>query len=229
MATYSKELSENSLSMEGKRLLMHVCCAPCSGSILQHLIEEGFFISASWYNPNIHPLAEWQNRLDSVEKMALDMNIKLYKSEEYQLKNWINTQFEDIKLSEKCQINDIVNAQFEDTQLPKDISIKKHCSYCYEIRMNHTAELAAKEGFDYFTTSLLISPYQNHDAIIDAANRAARKHHVAFLYRDFRPYYREGRNLARAKAWYMQKYCGCIYSYSESDHPKKPEYSFIVP
>ena len=71
---------------------------------------------------------------------------------------------------------------------------------------------AAENGYDSFSTTLLISPYQNHELIIKTAQAMAKKYHVTFLYRDFRPYFKEGQEKARAMGLYMQKYCGCVFS-----------------
>jgi predicted adenine nucleotide alpha hydrolase (AANH) superfamily ATPase len=86
------------------------------------------------------------------------------------------------------------------------------CRTCYQLRMDETARFAAEHGFDSFTTTLLISPYQQHEAIVEAAEQAAKTHGVSFLYRDFRPLFREGQTEAREREMYMQKYCGCIFS-----------------
>lgn len=179
------------------RLLMHICCAPCSGVLVQRLGEEGFQVSGFWFNPNIHPIEEWKRRCGSVADMAASMDLSMFWTDDFQQSEWL----------ERWEAGD-----------------HERCSHCYETRMEETASLASREGFSRFTTSLLISPYQNHEAIRLAGERAAARHGVTFLYRDFRPFYREGRNLARARGWYMQKYCGCILSYAESDHPKKPAY-----
>ena len=181
------------------RLLMHICCAPCSGAILQRLTDEGFQLHGSWFNPNIHPLEEWNRRKHSVEEMAAGMDLPMFWSDKYELDVW---------------------------QARWEAGDPTRCGYCYESRMEQTAALAAHEGFTQFTTSLLISPWQRHDEIRKAGEAAAERHGISFLYRDFRPFYREGQNLARARGWYMQKYCGCVWSYGESDHPKKPDYSF---
>ena len=89
------------------------------------------------------------------------------------------------------------------------------CAYCYRVRMEETARYAAANGFDSFTTSLLISPYQNHEAIAAAAREMGERYKVEFLYRDFRPLFQEGQQFARDHGFYMQKYCGCIFSEEE--------------
>lgn len=184
------------------RMLLHICCAPCAGVPSRMLQEEGFTLSGFWHSPNIHPKEEWAHRRASVEQLALLRNMPMHWSEDFRQQEW--------------------------QQLfagPETIT-KPRCGYCHGLRMDATAKLAAEQGIPLFTTSLTISPYQDHDAIIAAGERAAEKYGITFVYRDFRPWYREGINLARTQGWYIQKYCGCLFSYAESDHPKKPEYTF---
>ena len=100
-------------------------------------------------------------------------------------------------------------------------NIDGRCAYCYRVRMEETARYAAEHGFDSFTTSLLISPYQNHEAICAVARAMGGEYGVEFLYRDFRPLFREGQQFARDHGFYMQKYCGCIFSEEERYTKKK--------
>ena len=90
--------------------------------------------------------------------------------------------------------------------------IDHRCRYCYACRLDRTARYAAENGFESFTTTLLISPYQDHDLIRSLGEQMGKKYGVAFLYRDFRPGFRDGQAKARALGFYMQKYCGCIFS-----------------
>ena len=83
------------------------------------------------------------------------------------------------------------------------------------MRLFETARQAQEGGFDSFTSSLFISPYQQHELMRDVAERAAAEYGVAFLYRDFRPYFRSGQDFAREHGFYMQKYCGCVFSEEE--------------
>ena len=83
------------------------------------------------------------------------------------------------------------------------------------MRLFETAKTAAENGFDSFTSSLFISPYQNHALMQEVAERAAKEYGVEFLYRDFRPYFRAGQDKARELGFYMQKYCGCVFSEEE--------------
>ena len=91
-------------------------------------------------------------------------------------------------------------------------NIDGRCAYCYRVRMEETARYAAEHGYDSFTTSLLISPYQNHEAIRATAQAMGEQYGVEFLYRDFRPLFQAGQQFAREHGFYMQKYCGCIFS-----------------
>ena len=89
------------------------------------------------------------------------------------------------------------------------------CGYCYDVRFELLAKVAKEEGFDAFSTTLLVSPYQNHELIIKVAEEKAKKYGVDFYYRDFRVGFREGQQIARDLGMYMQKYCGCIFSEEE--------------
>ena len=94
------------------------------------------------------------------------------------------------------------------------------CVKCYEMRLFEAARQAKDGGFDSFTSSLFISPYQNHELMRQVAERAAAEYGVDFLYRDFRPYFRAGQERARELGMYIQKYCGCIFS--EEERYRKP-------
>ena len=110
----------------------------------------------------------------------------------------------------------------EDKKLPLVIedapcinSVVKNCALCYRRRLKKAASLALEKGFDAFSTTLLISPYQNHELIRQTGEELAAAHGIEFLYRDFRPRFRKGQNQARQAGYYMQKYCGCIHSEEE--------------
>jgi predicted adenine nucleotide alpha hydrolase (AANH) superfamily ATPase len=93
--------------------------------------------------------------------------------------------------------------------------IAHRCGKCYEMRLFETARQAKELGFDSFTSSLFISPYQNHELMRETAERAAAEYGVDFLYRDFRPLFRDGQEKARELGFYIQKYCGCVFSEEE--------------
>ncbi len=174
------------------KVLLHCCCAPCSLSCIDQLKNEGIEVTAFWYNPNIHPFKEYEARRDCLINYTKEINLPLLIKEEYGLVPFVKAVADDIS---------------------------KRCVYCYEHRLEEIAKFASENGFEYFTTTLLASLYQNHDAIKTACERFAQKYGIKFLYRDFRPNFREGNALAREKQFYMQKYCGCIFS--EMDRYKK--------
>ena len=95
------------------------------------------------------------------------------------------------------------------------IRIENRCVKCYEFRLYEAARQAKEGGFDSFTSSLFISPYQKHELMREVAERAASEYGVEFLYRDFRPYFRAGQERARELGFYIQKYCGCVFSEEE--------------
>ncbi len=174
--------------------LLHICCAPCSIRCIETLREEGIEPVGYWYNPNIHPYAEYRARKTTLQDYAAAINMKLIVNDDYGLRSFVHA----------------IYPHLED-----------RCETCYRLRMEETARRAAEEGFTHFTTTLLISPYQNHELLIRTAEEAAEKYGVKFLYRDFRPTFREGQQKARESEMYMQKYCGCVFSEEERYRKKK--------
>ena len=176
------------------RLLLHCCCAPCSASCLPALRGEGIEPGLFWYNPNIHPYGEYLSRRGSLANFADNEKLKLKMIDEYGLKTFLSEI------------------------LPQDGG---RCQKCYAMRLEKAAFTAAQDGYNAFSTTLLVSPYQDHDAIRRIGLEAAAKYGIEFFYRDFRPRFREGQAQARAAGFYMQKYCGCIFSEEESFTQKK--------
>lgn len=180
------------------KLLLHICCAPCAVAITDKIqTDHEIDLHGLYYNPNIHPVEEFNKRKKSVEDLSEIYNMPITFDDEDKLEYW-----REILGGEK----------------------KDRCKTCYSIRMEQSAKYAKENGFDAFTTSLLISPYQDHELLRLTGENMAVKYGLSFYYEDFRELYRKGREISRAKGFYMQKYCGCMYSYSESDHPKKPIY-----
>ncbi len=171
-----------------KQTLLHICCAPCSVRCIETLRDEGIEPVGYWYNPNIHPYTEYRTRKETLVAYAAQMGMKLEINNAYALRPFIQAVAPDLD---------------------------HRCAVCYRLRMEETARFASENGFDNFTTTLLISPYQDHDLIVKTAKEAAAKYGVTFLYRDFRPYFREGQEKARENGFYMQKYCGCVFSEEE--------------
>lgn len=168
---------------------MHTCCAPCSVYCIDSLRADNIEPVLFWYNPNIHPYMEYKTRRDCLKNYATTVSTKLIIKEDY-------------GLDEFCQkvIDDIPN---------------RCVNYCYYKRLSETVRYAAKHGYDSFTTTLLISPYQKHNEIIEVCEDLSRLSGIKFFYRDFRIGFREGQAKAREIGLYMQKYCGCIFSEEE--------------
>ncbi len=174
------------------KVLLHCCCAPCSLSCIDPLLNEGAEISLFWYNPNIHPFKEYESRRDCLVNYSAEIGLKLFVKENYGLREFVKA------------VADNIDAR---------------CGYCYESRIEETARFARDNGFEYFTSTLLASLYQDHEKMKEIGQRMEQKYGVKFLYRDFRPNFRNGNTLAREKGFYMQKYCGCIFS--EQDRYQK--------
>ena len=155
---------------------------------VQGLRAEGIEPTAYWHNPNIHPLTEYRARRDALRAYADSIGIALIEDDTYGLRPFVRAVAADID---------------------------GRCAYCYETRMDAAARYAAAHGFTHISTTLFYSPYQNHELLKQIAQRAAHKHGVELLYRDFRPQFREGQRQARELGLYMQKYCGCVFSEEE--------------
>ena len=183
------------MANEIKNTLIHTCCAPCSISCIKQLRAEAIAPTSFWFNPNIHPFTEYKSRRNTLREYAKTIDLPLVEEDFYGLRTFT-----------KAVIDDLAH----------------RCGYCYETRLERTAQYAAEHGFDSFTTTLLISPYQNHALLQEVGEFMAQKYGVPFLYRDFRPGFREGQEEARALELYMQKYCGCIFS-EEERYQKKPK------
>lgn len=169
------------------KLLMHMCCAPCSAFPLSQLRQEGIELTGVFFNPNIHPIEEFEKRRENVVKFAGIKGLKVEYFDDFRQPDWEN----------------FTGAG------------EARCTMCYTIRLKKAAELAAAGGFDAFTTSLLVSPYQRHDLIRQLGEQFALQHGVQFFYRDFRPGFRQGQQEAKELGLYRQKYCGCIISFNE--------------
>ena len=175
------------------KLLMHTCCAPCSVYCIDSLRKEGIEPTVFWYNPNIHPYIEYKTRRDCLNDYTKLIGVEAIFVEDYGLDEFCKNVSSDIK--NRC------------------------ANYCYRRRLTETVRYAARHGYDTFTTTLLVSPYQKHEELIKVCKELAALSGVDFLYRDFRVGFREGQAKARELGLYMQKYCGCIFS--EEDRYRK--------
>ena len=168
--------------------LLHICCAPCANQCVEVLRADGYQVTGLWYNPNIHPFTEYRARRNCLREYAASVELPVIECNDYGLRPFVRAVAQDIA---------------------------GRCVKCYEMRLLEAARQAKEGGFDSFTSSLFISPYQNHELMREVAERAAEQYGVEFLYRDFRPYFRDGQTYARDHGFYMQKYCGCVFSEEE--------------
>ena len=175
------------------KTLLHICCAPCANQCIESLRGEGMDVTGFWYNPNIHPFTEYRERRNCLQEYAKIIQLPLILQDEYALRPFVREVAEDL--------ND-------------------RCGKCYRMRFMATAKCAKEQGFDNFTSSLFISPYQDHEKMRLMAEEAADTFGVEFLYRDFRPLFKAGQEKARELGFYMQKYCGCVFS--EEERYRKP-------
>lgn len=171
------------------KVLIHTCCGPCLIYPYEQLIGEGHEVASLFYNPNIHSFQEYRKRLEVVEsytgKLGIDLIVGEYDIAEY---------FRCVAFHEREG---------------------ERCQFCYQLRLDETSRQAAEKGFDAFTSTLLVSPYQDTSLIRRLGGSAAKKHRSRFLYRDFRDGYRQTVTKSRQLGMYRQKYCGCIFSEKE--------------
>ena len=143
-----------------------------------------------WLNPNIHPYTEYQMRLESVQKLQKIWNLDIEYIDHYGLKQFLRAVVNKEKEGERCII-------------------------CYSMRLEEAARAAKKMGIDGFTTSLLVSPHQKFDKVVDIGEEMGRKYSIPFYFQDFRQGWKDGVGLSKELGLYRQKYCGCIYSEME--------------
>ncbi len=198
---YQKELEQlvEKLKQEGRRpsLLIHSCCAPCSSYVLEYL-SEYFDITIYYYNPNIYPPEEYERRAEEQRQLIQAMSLAgkvHFRAGEYEPKSY----YEAIKGKEGE---------------PEGGS---RCFVCYELRLREAAQLAKQEGYDYFTSTLSISPHKNADKLNEIGSRLAAEYGVLHLPSDFKKKngYKRSIELSREYSLYRQDYCGCVYSMRE--------------
>jgi predicted adenine nucleotide alpha hydrolase (AANH) superfamily ATPase len=167
------------------KVLIHVCCAHCAAYTVEHWRHEGYDVNGFWYNPNIHPYTEHQQRLQSMKSLAKQMDMPLIVVDEYDIIEY----FRRVAGHEE-----------------------ERCRHCFDLRLGKTAETAREKGYDAFTTTLLISPHQKHELIKEIGGKAAGEKEVKFLYADLRKRYSDSRHITKPMDLYRQQYCGCVYS-----------------
>ena len=187
---------ENILNNLGskKKLLLHSCCGPCSSYVISYLTNY-FDITILYYNPNIYPYDEYLKRKQE--------QIKLINEIDWSNNLDIMDCDYDNDLYEKCIIG-----------LENEPERGNRCMVCYNLRMEKTAKMAKECNYDYFCTTLSVSPYKNSEWINKIGEKLQNKYNINWLYSDFKKKdgYKQSILLSKKYNLYRQDYCGCIYS-----------------
>ncbi|WDN89989.1 epoxyqueuosine reductase [Desulfosarcina sp. BuS5] len=170
------------------KILLHICCAPCSIYPVKILRREGLEVFGFFYNHNIHPYSECVKRRETLADYADSINLRVIYQKEYNLEEFIR------------------NVVFREAD---------RCSYCYHDRLRSAALIAKRGKFDYFSSTLLYSKFQKHKMIQSIGQSIGKSLGVPFLYLDFRKGWKEGIEESKCLGLYRQQYCGCIYSEKE--------------
>lgn len=179
---------------EVPRLLLHSCCAPCSSYVLEYL-SRYFEITVYYYNPNIFPEEEYEKRVEEQKRLIFAMDF--------------------------IHPVSFIAAPYEPEAFYREVKGREtdpeggeRCLKCYELRLRAAAAMAAGKGYDYFTTTLTISPLKRADRLNEIGERLAAEYGVAFLPSDFKKKngYKRSVELSEEYGLYRQDYCGCVYS-----------------
>lgn len=192
---YLEELKKE----EKKTILVHACCAPCSTEVIDFL-KEYFNITINYYNPNTYPESEYELRYSQFEKLPFKFDL-------------IKGEYESNKYDDAVRGLEHLG------------EFSKRCYKCFYLRLDETAKKAKSLSFDYFTTTLSISPYKNSTWINEIGRELEKKYNVKFLYSDFKKQegYKKSIILSKEFDLYRQEYCGCKYSKEEKENKIKKE------
>ena len=182
------------LKVDVPKLLVHSCCAPCSSYVLEYL-NKYFNITVLYYNPNIYPFEEYDYRKNEQKRLISEMKFENPVS-------FIDCDYD----------NDSFNKAVKG--LESEPEGGKRCEKCFELRLNKTAEVAKENGFDYFVTTLSISPLKNAETLNRIGKEVGEKYGVKYLLSDFKKNngYKRSIELSREYSLYRQNFCGCVYS-----------------
>lgn len=189
---YANKLKEIIDKLDYKpKLLLHSCCAPCSSYVITYLYDY-FDITILYYNPNIYPYEEYKKRKD--EQIRLISN------------------FKGVKIIDCDYDNDIYNEVIKG--LENEPERGSRCTKCFYLRLDKTGEIAKKNNFEYFGTTLTVSPYKNARLLNEIGEVISKKYDIKWLYSDFKKNdgYKKSIELSKKYDLYRQDYCGCIYS-----------------
>ena len=200
---YQKQLDKviENLGETKPTLLLHSCCAPCSSYVLEYL-SQYFDITIDYYNPNIDSKEEYEKRVHEQQRLVNEMNLPI---------RVIDAGYDPQTFFDMAK-------GYE--QEPEG---GKRCYRCYKLRLDQAAKLAQEGGYDYFTTTLSISPLKNAQKLNEIGERLAGEYGVAYLVSDFkkRNGYKRSTELSKIYGLYRQDYCGCIYSKNQREREKQ--------
>lgn len=203
---YDKLMEEQmSSTKEGSTLLLHACCAPCSSACLERL-SNFFKITIIYYNPNITEEKEYLKRLEELKNFIQKIKVK------YPI-NIIDTRYDPKEFFEISK------------GLEKEKERGKRCYKCYELRLEETAKVAKENNFDFFATTLTLSPYKKTDWLNEIGENLSNKYQTSYLYSDFKKKngYKRSIELSKEYNLYRQDYCGCIYSKLKREEEKNKQ------
>lgn len=192
---FLKKIEE--IKKEGKKkILIHACCAPCSSEVIDFL-KDIFDITILYYNPNIYPQEEYEKRYDQFTLLPYQFGL-------------IKGKYDDDKYYKAIK-------GYEDLG-----EFSQRCYKCFYLRMEECARFAKDNHFDYFTTTLSISPYKNSKWINEIGYELENKYNINYLYSDFKKQegYKKSIELSKEYGLYRQEYCGCVYSLKESEEKR---------
>ncbi len=184
------------------RLLLHVCCAPCSSGCLEDLCEH-FTVTCYYDNPNIAPQSEYTHRAEELLRLTRQMPLRIPPE------TIIAPYAPDTFYAVAKGLEDVPEGG-------------ERCFRCYRLRLENTARYAKAHGYDYFTTTLSISPLKNADRLNEIGAELAESYGVPYLFSDFKKADGYLRSIRRSEEYhlYRQDYCGCVYSRMESEQRK---------
>lgn len=180
-------------------LLLQACCAPCSSAVLER-IADYFKITILYYNPNISDSGEYQKRLNEIIKFI----------------SHLKTKYPIEVLSRRYEPKEFFDAVRGYEHLKEG---SERCFRCYRLRLEETAKLAKEKGYDYFGTTLSISPYKNSQKLNEIGEELQNVYQTSYLYADFKKKngYQRSIELSLKYGLYRQDYCGCVYSKKERE------------
>lgn len=185
-----------------KKILVHTCCSSCLSYVHSVLTKEGFRVTVFYYNPATHGRVEYNKRLLDIERFCKDNKLKLIVPE-YDVQEFFAPL---MPMQDKNSIKFIADKKRWQT---------KRCQFCYDLHLTKTAEEAKRRKMSNFTTTLLTTPYKDHQELMNIGLELEGEIGVKFYYRDFRKGYWQGRNYARSHKMHIATYCGCSFSVEE--------------